>query len=125
MGGSRDCTGTDLVFVTEAASNGFAQYGGRMNIFAIEYAYGSQASLTRDEHRPAHRSWLHQQAGEGRVLSAGAYTDGTGALLVLQAESEEDVREILEQDPFAIEGGIAGVRITQWKPVIGAFADTV
>ncbi|MBM7848204.1 YciI family protein [Arthrobacter roseus] len=94
-----------------------------MNVFAVEYTYSSQTSLVRDEHRPAHRSWLLAQEGEGHVLSAGAYADGTGALLVLLGESEEAISELLEQDPFAIEGGIAGVKITKWKPVIGAFVD--
>lgn len=96
-----------------------------MNVFAVEYVYSPQASLIRDEHRPAHRRWLLEQEREGCVLSAGAYADGTGALLLVQADSEGVVSEMLEQDPFAIEGGIAGVTIAKWKPVIGAFADKV
>ncbi len=94
-----------------------------MNIFAVEYDYGSQTAGVRDDNRPAHRSWLQERADEGRVLSAGAFADGAGALLVIRAESEEAVSAMLQQDPFFQAGAIDGMKITAWKPVIGAFAD--
>lgn len=94
-----------------------------MTIFAVEYSYATDTTGIRDEHRPAHRQWLRSLAEEGTVLSAGAYADGTGALLLFSAGSEEELMSLLGEDPFAMAGGVSGMRATAWKPAIGAFVE--
>ena len=94
-----------------------------MSIFAVEYVYDAGSAELRNEHRPAHREWLQQLADQGRVLSAGAFADGAGALLLVVAEDEAGLHELLKQDPFAVAGAISGMKTTAWKPAIGAFAD--
>ncbi|GAA3289003.1 YciI family protein [Arthrobacter citreus] len=96
-----------------------------MSIFAVEYVYDADSASIRDEHRPTHREWLAGLTESGRLLASGPFTDGAGALLIFTAEDEVDLSNLLKQDPFASVGAISGMKTTQWKPVIGAFADLV
>ncbi|UPO77770.1 MULTISPECIES: YciI family protein [Arthrobacter] len=93
-----------------------------MSIFAVEYVYDAESADLRDQHRPAHREWLAALVEDGRVLASGPFSDGAGALLILTAEDEEDLNNLLKQDPLAVGGGISGLKTTEWKPVTGAFA---
>lgn len=94
-----------------------------MTIFAVEYVYDAQSSDLRNEHRPAHRQWLRDFVESGRVLSSGPYADDAGALLIFTAESEAALLEELKADPFNAAGVVTGLRVKEWKPVVGAFAE--
>ncbi|MCC3283924.1 MULTISPECIES: YciI family protein [Arthrobacter] len=93
-----------------------------MSIFAVEYVYDAESAELRAQHRPAHREWLAALVEEGRVLASGPFADGAGALLIFTAESEEDLNNLLKQDPLAAGGGISGLKTTEWQPVTGAFS---
>ena len=93
-----------------------------MTVFAVEYVYAANSSAVRDESRPAHRAWLSTLAEEGRLLTSGPYGDGAGALLIFKVQDEAELNELLKQDPFALAGTIAGIRTTEWTPVIGILA---
>ena len=93
-----------------------------MPMFAVDYVYSPATIPGRDEHRPAHRDWLRGQAGAGVVASVGAYADGSGALVLVNASTPEEVAAILADDPFAVHNLLESVRIREWKPTIGAFA---
>lgn len=90
-----------------------------MSIFAVEYVYGPEAEAARVEHRPKHREWLAVQAEADVVLASGPYVDGAGALLIFRAESQEAVHDLVAQDPMTIGGGVTGLKISGWNPVIG------
>ncbi|WP_104091408.1 YciI family protein [Arthrobacter sp. GMC3] len=93
-----------------------------MSIFAVEYVYGPEAEAERTEHRPKHREWLAEQAQADVVLASGPYGDGAGALLIFQATDEATLYEILKQDPMSRGGGVTGLKVSEWKPVIGQFS---
>ncbi|MET3721242.1 MULTISPECIES: YciI family protein [unclassified Arthrobacter] len=93
-----------------------------MTVFAVEYVYAADSSAARDDSRPAHRSWLVGLAEEGQLLTSGPYGDGAGALLIFKVQDETQLNDLLKQDPFAIAGTIAGIRTTEWTPVIGLLA---
>lgn len=90
-----------------------------MSIFAVEYVYGPEAEAERVEHRPKHRQWLAAQAEADVVLASGPYADGAGALLIFRAENEVAVQELVSQDPMTVGGGVTGLKISGWNPVIG------
>ncbi|MGO2541415.1 MAG: YciI family protein [Specibacter sp.] len=90
-----------------------------MSIFAVEYIYGPEAEAARVEHRPKHREWLAAQAEAEVVLASGPYADGAGALLIFRAENETAVQNLVSQDPMTIGGGVTGLKISGWNPVIG------
>ncbi|GED96232.1 YciI family protein [Gordonia crocea] len=91
--------------------------------FAVEYTYAPDEAALRDEHRPAHRQWLGEGYESGVIRLVGPYTDGSGALLIVSAESSEAVGRILAEDPFARAGAIAGARFTEWLNVFGPFGE--
>lgn len=93
-----------------------------MTVFAVEYVYTADSEAARDRTRPAHREWLSGLESQGQLLTSGPYGDGAGALLIFKAAGESELTELLKQDPFASAGVIAGIRTTEWKPVIGLLA---
>ena len=96
-----------------------------MDLLAIRYRYEPSESARRDEHRPAHREWLRGQLAEGVVVSSGAFGDGSGALILLdagRAGGVEGARALLGSDPFVAQGLAHGIEVTEWSPVMGAFS---
>ncbi|MCX5045892.1 YciI family protein [Aldersonia sp. NBC_00410] len=94
-----------------------------MTLHTVHYTYAEPTAAGRDEHRPAHRAWLAALLEQGIVVSAGAYADGTGALILIEGTDAEAVRNLLDADPFLVEQLVADVRINEWRPAMGAFAD--
>ena len=94
-----------------------------MPIFAVQYSYTDASIPGRDTHRPTHRNWLLDLVKDGTVLSSGPYPDGSGALLLFRAENADALRELLAQDPFAIENLVGRTEIHEWLPVMGAFSE--
>lgn len=94
-----------------------------MALFAVEYAYSDSTAAARDEHRPKHRGWLSGLVDDGRVRATGPWTDGSGALILVDVADEAAARDLMAQDPFAQRDLIDSVRITGWNPVMGVFSD--
>ncbi|GAB04618.1 uncharacterized protein YciI [Gordonia amarae] len=92
-----------------------------MTIFAVHYDYAPDKAAVRDEHRPLHRKWLGEAHEAGTVLTCGPYPDGTGALILIRAESLDAVQAFLADDPFHTHDAIAAVRINEWTQVYGPF----
>lgn len=90
-------------------------------IVAVHYAYAEGAPLA--EVRPSHREYLAALADEGVNITSGPLPGSHGALLIIRADSPEEALQILEQDPFYIEGCIAERAAEEWLPVIGVLAD--
>jgi uncharacterized protein YciI len=90
--------------------------------FVATYQYTADTD-TRDVVRPTHREWLGD-LGDTLVLSGP--TDADGAFLVFEAEDADAVRAILDQDPFALQGGvIAATSVVGWTPVLGRLASSL
>ncbi|UFU08126.1 YciI family protein [Ruania halotolerans] len=96
-----------------------------MNTFAVEYAYDITRTADIDELRPQHREFLHDLAEEGILLASGPWLDNAapGALLLISAQDDAEVRRILDRDPFHRAQLITHRTVRAWNPVIGAFAD--
>lgn len=91
-----------------------------MSLYAVRYRY-SDDTAGRDEHRPAHRDFLGGLAEEGVVVATGPLSDEPAeALLLLEGESAEQVRDLLLEDPFAQQGLIDAVEVREWDVVIGS-----
>jgi uncharacterized protein YciI len=93
-----------------------------MSLFTVHYTYAETTTAGRDEHRPAHRDWLRSLLEQGTVVSAGAYQDGTGALILIEGTGTDSVRSLLDADPFVIEDLVEEIRIHEWRPAMGAFS---
>ncbi|WP_370945614.1 YciI family protein [Amycolatopsis sp. cg5] len=73
------------------------------------------------EVRPRHREFLTKLADDGVVAVAGPLTDGTGGVTLYQAEDETALLDIINQDPYYLEGAVAERTIRGFNPVIGAW----
>ena len=92
-----------------------------MAIFAVTYAYAaSEAELA--EIRPTHREFFKELLEQQTLLASGPMVDRPGALLIVRADSVEQVAEILDQDPFDIAGYIGERAIAEWNPVFGPWS---
>ncbi|MFW0784767.1 YciI family protein [Gordonia sp. CPCC 206044] len=94
-----------------------------MAIFAVHYTYTPAKAAIRDEHRPLHRAWLGEEYDAGNVLATGPYPDGTGALLLIRADSLDGAETFMANDPFQAHRAVDGIRIVEWTQVKGPFAD--
>ena len=65
---------------------------------------------------PLHRAWLDQHYNGGVFITSGRKVDGTGGVLLAQAESEEQLLNIFKEDPFVLNG-CSEYRYTAFNPV--------
>ncbi|HKJ11568.1 MAG TPA: YciI family protein [Ornithinimicrobium sp.] len=93
-----------------------------MTTYLVTYTYSGDAGL-RDEHRPVHREFLRDLAADGALLVAGPLPDAEPpvAVLVLRASGEEEVRELLREDPFQQQGLLESVQVQEWTTAVGGW----
>jgi hypothetical protein len=72
--------------------------------FVILGTDGPEGAAKRPLYRQAHLQRLEQWAQQGKVILAGPLTDKTGSLLVVEAESLEEVQTFSQGDPYMING---------------------
>jgi uncharacterized protein YciI len=92
-----------------------------MTTYMVEYTYTDAADL-RDEHRPAHRGYLESLVPSGQMLAYGRFgEDGpAGALLLISAESVDEVDGLIAADPFVKNGLVGSHRVREWIGTWGA-----
>ncbi|MGB6022245.1 MAG: YciI family protein [Ornithinimicrobium sp.] len=95
-----------------------------MTTYAVRYTY-SDDTAGRDEHRPAHRDFLADLGADGALLLSGPFPDAdpAGALLLLEAKSGAEVRDLLREDPMQQQGLVDHVEVLEWTPVRGRWLD--
>ncbi|MEV6911612.1 YciI family protein [Amycolatopsis sp. NPDC051071] len=71
--------------------------------------------------RPRHREFLSDLADQGVVALGGPLGDGSGGVSLYQAADETALLEIINQDPYHLEGVVAERIVREFKPVIGAW----
>lgn len=85
-------------------------------VFRLDRTDGSAAGI-RAATRPAHRDYM-SRFGD-RVLLGGPVLDDAGdprgGLMLIEAESEAEVRAILAADPFEIAGLSATIEIAPFR----------
>jgi uncharacterized protein YciI len=81
----------------------------------IEYL---QDRETVERHRPVHRQYLASLKERGRLAISGPFADGSGALIVYEADSAEAAEELLRGDPFHAAGVFVRWQVRPWNVVI-------
>lgn len=90
-------------------------------LFVIIGHDAPDAKDKRPQHRPAHLAYLAPLAREGRVRLAGPLTDGSGSLIVIDAESRQEVWALLSRDPYVVNGVFNRVEV---KPFVQVFPES-
>ena len=88
--------------------------------FVVELVYGEDREH-RLEVRPAHREYSRGLADRGVLLAGGPYADDLGALLVYEVADEDELREVLDDDPYTTAGVIAETTVREWNAVTGSW----
>ena len=86
--------------------------------FAVVLTFGDLEAVAAT--RPRHREYLQRLLAEGKLVASGPWADGTGALVIYEAADEEEVRGLLDADPYAAAGVIADRQIKEWNRVFAA-----
>jgi uncharacterized protein len=68
--------------------------------------------------RPAHREKLHDLRERGLLRKAGPWADDSGALLIFDVDREEDLEQLLADDPYYRAPGVTVASKRKWAPVI-------
>lgn len=85
--------------------------------FVILGKDGPDGARLRPIHRPAHLERLQVWANKGKVILAGPLTDQTGSLIVVEAESLEEVNSFANEDPYVLHGVFKEVTIHPFHQV--------
>lgn len=72
------------------------------------------------EVRPTHREYLKSLLDSGRLHESGPFTDDSGALIIYNADSEAEAKEMLANDPFSTSGVIVDAVVREWKVVMSS-----
>ena len=72
--------------------------------------------------RPAHRQYADRLMAEGKMVTAGPFTDGSGGLFVYEAENQQDAEALWAADPYVGGGVVMSYEIRAWH-MAGVNAD--
>jgi uncharacterized protein YciI len=81
---------------------------------SIEYL---QDTTVVETHRPAHRAYLTSLLANGQLFASGPYGDGSGALIIYEADTQEAAESLLEADPFHTAGVFLRWQLKPWKVI--------
>jgi uncharacterized protein YciI len=83
-----------------------------MFVVILKYADGLEKI---EEHLVAHRLFLDKYYGLNKFICSGAQTPRTGGVILCKADSLEEVKQIVSEDPFNIHGA-AEYSIIEFTP---------
>jgi uncharacterized protein len=59
---------------------------------------------TNNRYREDHVDYLKKLGEEGYIFAKGKFSDGAGGLVIYEGNSLEDVKRLVEGDPYIIQG---------------------
>ena len=94
-----------------------------MPFFMVTYVHRDEEGWRN--HVMAHVQYLQDMVKAGAVRASGPMVGTTerSAMLIMVATNREAVLDLIEQDPFKIEGLVDDMTVTQWDPMFGVFYD--
>ncbi len=93
-----------------------------MTTYVVTYTHPDEAGWTA--HVGPHVDWITEQVDRGVLRASGPFagTPVRSAMLIIDAPDRPCLNAIIASDPFAIEGLIEDLTVTEWEPIFGAFA---
>ena len=86
----------------------------------MKYAASIEYSQDKDKveaARPRHRAYLTSLIEKDQLFASGPYEDGSGALIVYEADSVDGVEALMKADPFFEAGVFLKGTIKPWKVI--------
>ena len=81
----------------------------------VNYARYIQDSQRVTELRPQHREYMSQLRAEGKLVTGGPFTDGSGALFIYEVDALEAATSIVAADPYMTGGAFASYELRPWE----------
>ncbi|NGZ03293.1 MAG: hypothetical protein CV090_09615 [Nitrospira sp. WS238] len=79
---------------------------------------GPDGQAKRKLHRPAHLAGLESLNRAGKIILAGPFTDQTGSLIIIEADSIEEAQKIASEDSYTIHGIFERVEVHPFQQVL-------
>ncbi len=86
---------------------------------------GPEGQAKRKIHRAAHLANLEPLNRQGRVLLAGPFTDQAGSLIIIEANSLEEAKQIAQDDPYTVHGIFERVEVHPFQQVLPPLSPTM
>jgi uncharacterized protein YciI len=86
-------------------------------LFVIIGHDGPDGARLRPQVRRAHLDHLRPWVEQGKVALAGPFTDGSGSLIVIDAEDEAQARMFAQSDPYVTRGVFERIEIKPFRKV--------
>jgi uncharacterized protein YciI len=95
------------------------------NTFVILWTHGPawvEGKTVREQpYWDEHAVFMDRLFENGMVVLGGPFADGTGSLVIVEAESsEQGVADLFAQDPFAVRGIFSLSSLKQWQLFLDA-----
>ncbi len=94
------------------------------NTFVILWGHGSawvEGKTVREQpYWDDHATFMDRLFEDGMVVLGGPFADGTGSMVIVEAESEREVADIFAQDPFLLHDIFALRSLKQWQLFLDA-----
>ena len=81
----------------------------------VNYARFVQDSQRVSALRPRHREYISQLRTQGKLVTGGPFTDGSGALFIYEVDSLGAATSIVSADPYMIGGAFASYELRPWE----------
>ncbi|MEU2947454.1 YciI family protein [Nocardiopsis alba] len=88
--------------------------------FVVEFEYNVDREGRQGLH-PAHAENLYRLAESGVLLLGGPVIGDNAGLLLYEVADREELRKVLDEEPYVRGGVVAGTRIREWAPGKGAW----
>lgn len=82
--------------------------------YVVIGTYCEGAEEKRQPYRDEHMKRLQAYRDEGKIVTLGPTKDFTKLIAVLDAESEDEAREVIEGDPYWTEGIWTHYELHEW-----------
>jgi uncharacterized protein len=86
-------------------------------MFVVELSFDDNPA--RLEIRPEHRKRLADLRERGVLRTAGPFADDSGALLIFDVDSADEVDRLMAEDPYYRAPGVTITSKRRWTPIIG------
>lgn len=93
-----------------------------MSHFVVTYTHPDPAGWAK--HMQPHLDWIIAQVEAGRLRASGPIVgvDRT-SILIFNVPDRDSLQELLDTDPFVIEGQVGDLTVIEWDPIFGVFHD--
>jgi uncharacterized protein YciI len=92
-----------------------------MKYFIVTYIHTDVEGWKK--HLAAHVAYLEKLIKDGKLRVSGPFvgTPEKSAMLILSVRNSQEALELIEKDPYSIEGLVAESTFTEWNPIFGDF----